>query len=305
LDLRNREVMLTAEQQERVFRVGWLMDHDWEFLSCLLGEPFLEQDLLFFFDGSHLSICTWPVDRSLMRDGLVQGVWSVLQACLKKLTPCFVDLWGPEFSMPCGLPGFRPVTAHPGCASNVNLQIHYENYALPANRNIRNALQAKRSGLQCVMARARSLTWKHMRMFEDFLQRPDIGPFDRTYTCAAPSLAWSEKTVFFNAYEGDRLVGFIGVRECLENVAIATWAAYEKEAYKVSDFLQLCLIDHYFRSGIPVLDLGYSIRSELLTYKLRWGANANNGSYADFSFARSDYDPSPGNRHWLARSLSV
>jgi hypothetical protein len=295
--------MLTAAQQERIFRLGWLMDHDWEFLSCLFGEPFLAQDLLYFFDGSHLSICTWPVDRALLQDDLQQVAWSVLQAGLQELAPSFVDLWGPEFSIPRALPGFRLVSAYPGCASNVNLQIHYDTYALPANRNLRNARQAKRAGLRCVTTRATALTWRHLRMLEEFLQRPDIGPFERTYNCTAPSLAWAESTVFFNAYDEDRLVGFIGVRECLQDVAVATWAAYRRDAHKASDFLQLCMIDHYSEAGLPVLDLGYSIRSELLAYKLRWGANANNGSYADFSFAREDYEPPSSNWHWLARSL--
>ncbi len=106
----------------------------------------------------------------------------------------------------------------------------------------------------------------------------------------------------FEAYRGEELVGFILARESLQNVAIGMWACFKRGPFRASDFLYRILIEFY-QSKVPVLDLGYSVHSDLLRYKLKWGANVTNGPYCDYAYARKDYTLSSKYWHWWAREL--
>ena len=287
---------------------GWIMDNDWELLSCLLGEPFLFDGFLCFWDGTHAVICGWPVERSAMAKDMKERLFSAAQECLGLFFPKLIEVWGPQNVsldpiLPSNYMKAEEISANP---NNVNIQIQYAEYEMiktRKNRSYQNAMQAERAGVYCKITKGSDFTWQHFAMLEKFLTRDDLGTFDRTYSALAPILTRSRKTTMFQACQDEEILGFILVREVLKDVAIATWGSYKNGPLHPSDFLHLKMIEYYQHTEKPILDMGYSAHINLLKYKQNWGANINNGSYYSSAYVQDKYQMPNGYSHWWAREL--
>jgi hypothetical protein len=270
---------------------GWIMDNDWELLSCLFGEAFLFDVFICFWDGINVTVCAYPIEQSTLLEGIRERLFDTVKKCLSQFAPKVIDIWGPQnIPLDSILPSnFNRVGQYLGDPDNVNIQIHYAEYGIPRNRNFRNAKHAENAGVHCKITQGSEFTWQHFVLIEKLATRDDFGNFDRTYSALAPILTRSPKTTMFEAFKDEELLGFILVREVLREVAIATWASYNKGSLKASDFLQYKMIEHYQQLGVSSLDLGYSAHRNLLEYKHRWGVNVNNGPYYGYSYIRDDY----------------
>ena len=99
------------------------------------------------------------------------------------------------------------------------------------------------------------------------------------------------------------LLGFSVVREVFAHVAVAMWGCYLNSHMHPSDFVYFNLVQHYSKTDHTTLDLGYSMHEKLMKYKLRWGANVNNGPFGNVSYSRADYTPPMGHWHWWLRDV--
>ena len=297
--------MLSPGDIKQIREQAWLHDHDWELNSCLAGEPFLFYPFLCYFDGIYVSICSFPLDASHDSDDLPERIQNLAAELLHRFHPLVIEVWGPRKTSlsPILPPSFHMVKENRADPHNINLQIDLKRYRFTRGSHLENARKAARIGYRCLQTQADPLTWQHFRLIEEFLDRPDLTPFDRSYTSVSPWIARWPSTRIFNVYKDDHLLGFKTMREVSPSLTISKSSYYTKQVKYVSDFLNYEIIQHYMNQKIKILDLGYSGHKKLLAYKRHWNPNIDNGSFVEQVYSYRSYKPNSPYAHWWARDI--
>lgn len=293
--------MLDDQQRLFIKRNGWMVDHDWEILSCILGEPFLINHLLCYWDGSHLFVCSWPLERWMPIDNQTEQLLSTVAECNKLFWPQSVEIWGPLcISLKSVLPNrFKRLSLKIASDDNVNLQIRFLDYIFPnKSRFFKRTIQAEKQGMICRTTNNLLFASRHHKLLADFIRRhQNLRPFDRAYFSLAPIFACHGEARVFEAILNGESQGLIIVRENLRNTAIATWSFSNWENH-TSDFLHRKMIEFYKESDFQYLDFGYSVNKNLLNYKTKWYLNVNNGAPCSYTFVDKQMSLYKGPNYW-------
>lgn len=296
--------MLNPKQLQTIAEKAWLHDHDWEMISIMSAEPFLCNDFLYYWDGTHLAICSWPLDKTKMNSDLAPMIQEITQKLLKDFDPLMIEMWGPrDIDLAPVLPhAFSKVYSKEANPFNVNFQIELQDYRVPKGSHRENANRAKRWGYTCIPSRG-PLTWQHFQLIDAFLNRKDLQAFDRIYTAIEPWIANLPNTRLFNVYQDGILLGFKSMREISSRIVITKSSYYRPGVKHISDFLTRSIIEYYQAQGTKVLDMGYSGHKNLYNYKKHWKPNINNGSYHEIAYAYRSYTPKSSYGPWWARDI--
>jgi hypothetical protein len=297
--------VLTAGDIRTIADKAWIHDHDWELSACLFGEPFLEDDFLYFWDGSRLTFCGWPLSRDLLGQELQDIVRDEIGKLMLLFKPMTVEVWGPGDFPLDGVLGrsYNLVSTIVADPDHVNLQIELPSFRMPRNTAVENAGHAGRLGYHCIVQNPGFLTWEHFRLVETFLERRDLSLYDRAYSAVMPALARFPGTRLFSAFGDSGLLGFKVMRELNSDLVISVSSYYQKGVKFVSDFLNHAIIAYYRDSSFRILDMGYSGHRKLLEYKMHWKPTINNGPYWERTYTHGSHRPSGRYPSWWIRDL--
>ena len=297
--------MLTASDIRTITGKAWIHDQDWELSSCLFGEPFLEDDFLFFWDGSRLTFCGWPLSRDLLGPGFEDMVRDEVGKLTILFKPMAVEVWGPrDFPLEGILdPSYRLASIAEADPDHVNLQIELPSYRTPRSTAMENARRAGRMGYRLLHQSPALLTWEHIRLVETFLERRDLSLYDRAYSAVMPALVRFPGSRLFSVFHDSGLLGFKIMRELNSDLVISVSSYFQKGVKFVSDFLNHAIITHYRDSSFRILDMGYSGHRKLLEYKMHWKPTINNGPYWERTYTHRSHHPSGRYPSWWIRDI--
>jgi hypothetical protein len=266
--------VIATDELEKLQHQGYCMDHLVPYFELTLGEPWLLNDTLFYFDGSVLVMCGYTLDRCYERDVLRNRLNSIRELIGYDRIRA-INYYGPvSLCLPecCSDDMERTVFTEPD-PINIDMQVELAEWKRTA-RIARDVSRGRRNGFEIRTSSLRVLTAGHIELIETFfLGRSDMDCVDREYAISLPAFVREPSTFTLTAFSGEKVVGLAVFSEWLQDTIVYVSGFYDRRYTGVSD----CVMDSAFEiaksKGVRRIDLGYSVHEGNYRYKMKWGAN--------------------------------
>ena len=265
--------MLTPSARDLVRAQGYSGHHETRLCSIVEGEPFLQEGLLYYFDGRMLLLCGYPLDRR--EQNLAERVRDVARDCLRRHPAEVLWYCGPvRASLSCVCPSrFRPVgTARPLVTDS---ELVLDCTLAPRSRRLRQWLRSARP-LAFSLARRRwpdfALQAAHYALIDHFFSSREMTAYLYDLAFKVPVMASLNAVEWFEAWQGERLTGVAAVIDAFTDMDVAVLLAVNAAVPGVSDFLYAAMRDSARERGKRFLNLGPSSSEGHYLFKRKWGA---------------------------------
>lgn len=287
--------MLTAAQEKLIWESGYCTYHDYRTLSVSDGEPFLDDGLLYYFDGRKLFLCGYPVDRNTL--DLTKRLKAAVGRCWMKHTIEILSYCGPQsVSFREVLPRKVRLIASKA-ADPIKAEMVMDcSRPLPPSR-LRRWLRSRRAASFTVRESAGSnfvLSAYHFSLIERFFGARDLSPYLLDLAFVLPVVARMKHVSWLEAFQGDRLCGIAAVIDAFCNTDLAIILCTDPTENGTSDRLYAAMRESSQRRMKRYLNLGPSPSSGHYRFKQKWSAEGLVTPYSYFEWgfgelARGDY----------------
>ncbi|WP_301082482.1 hypothetical protein [Thomasclavelia cocleata] len=273
--------MLGRKEIDYICKHFYIYDQNWKMYSQFLGEPFLINDCLVYYDGRVLYICGFPFTSNCC------NVRSTMNEFRKLHSDCkidIIDVWGENCDIHGVLEGTSAevVDFTPKNPKVFDSIIDIRSFSLKNYKKARLAVNAGRNkGIQCHISSIKQLTYQHIMIMEHFsnthvLVGPHVGIF-----LSIPNLICQSDTYVVEAYSDSNLIGFCVLAKISRSHAIYCFACFDNST-RASDMIMNTCIDYCKDNNIEYLHLGYSGTDSLLGFKTKWGGNISGIEYEEY-----------------------
>lgn len=286
--------MINRDDEVRIAEGFGLYEHDWTFAACYLGEPFLIDDCLAYFDGRTINVAAFPV-------GNVRGVIShgALSNIVERLSSEnaleLVHVWGrfevvPEIvTRSATLSQVDPnIATEYGGEFTIKLGNH-DLAVLPEAKKAARAIKNKR--IRVTVGQHEIFRSDHYRLVEEWVRTRPIGPPSVSAMAALPAYVRNPHVSLIEAYSDNKMRGFgvISTPTARDGVLIATFSERYPGA-RIEDQLMLSAIEFCKARNISTLHLGYSGTDSLTRFKLKWGAKRTGPGFSEAVYCVREVD---------------
>lgn len=297
--------MLSLSDEAFLEANAYSVDHDYFYLPKLLGEPFLSNGILSFYDGTAVHIMgtaiPWCPVNAHRQLAAVAERWMLDERVE------FINYFGPVYP---DWPLSETFTvAYSADRLDHNVELFVDLSLLPSVKIARKQRQdlgrARRRGIEVRTTRLLYLSHRHITLLRSSLQRSDYGLSDASYVVNVPAILGHSSTLVFEAVSGDRLVGFGVTHEFFRGRPFFLAAAFDRAATGCSDAIYGAIIRYYREAGANTLSLGYASSPQNMQYKLKWGGMARTPPCFQLILRRRDCrSPFRESLHWPWRILA-
>lgn len=281
--------MLSPKEIQYIDQSYGIYDHDWRFYAEFLGEPFLCDDCLVYFDGSILSICAFPLHNCAAS---VQDI--AILAMLEKF-PAIQAVRGLAIWGRVGLKiphidcsGIRlSLVFHEGESDARDAIVDIDQFNLDHMKSARLARNAARNrGVITKVHKLDRLSASHITLMENFFLTHAISSIHASFYLVLPSLIKNENIFVIEARLGDQLKAFAILSRINPSTACMIIAFSENtEKLHAADAIYAQIIDWAKMQNIKWLHLGYSGTQSLLSFKRKWGALKDGPTFSQARYA--------------------
>jgi hypothetical protein len=300
--------MLTEEEQDSIIRNMCVYEHEWRYLASYLGEPFLLEDILAFFDGRVLSICAFTLGdaRQLSDNDFEERITIVDQSICPELVSAWGNVQLPE-KIKMGGKELCPVTnseeKYLGDYS-IDIYEHFDNFSPEARKAIRSF---KRDGLQTTISPSTRLSWRELDLIEKWRNRISPGIIGTIAGASISNFVLSVPSYTARCFFGKHLVGFSVFTKPSPDRAVNLMSFAERlQGIRIEDSLLHATIEACKLQNISRLHLGYAGTDSLASFKEKWGAKKTGPNYTQAIYVTGqewENRAKDSNFFWLARLL--
>ncbi len=243
--------------------------HDHWFSSLLYGEPFLDRDLPVYFDGHALTLCAYPLAGSQHPDPRTVALWA--RDWVRRTQADALMLVAPR------CPDLRLIqTEGLGRYWTWRAQLIGREMVAPcgseeaSRERRRRARRASSKPYDFRVRRGGSMDAPTLSLVERFQRRIPSTPYLAGLVTAWPAILMSPSVQFLEAWQGNRLGGFIALHVPFATTAVAIAMAREDDAEGVADFLYANMIQHAGTLGCDGVNVGPSTTKGQFRFKSKW-----------------------------------
>jgi hypothetical protein len=266
--------MLSDEESNFIKNDLYSSDHDYYFWSHLLGEPFLYDDILYYFDGKTLSIIGFPFDKEFSIGIVTRKIAEGIKWWSNKAELFYICYLGPsniKLGNILGKTFYRYYFQEPS-RYNVDVFLNLRHPQLLKTRNAKESIsKVKRHGYATKIRHREFLTYQHINLLRQLILDHPMFMDDLSALITSVSLVNNKFTTFFELEIDGNLVGFIMAHEFYEHKPFMQAACFDHTVKGSSDALYSTVIKYYIDKGASWLGLGYSGDEGLYNYKTKWG----------------------------------
>ena len=276
--------MLNEVENRFVRDRGFSINHDTELLAVSLGEPFLQDGILSFYDGRILSVAAFPFTQGgiicpeQLRDSVAGFLLSRPAEIVALWSPNKVDL---QFLR---RKGFSPSVRYHGAHIKAELVLDCNRAILEQKR--RHLRPAVREQMRLRITRQPPVQVGHIRLIEAFFRERTMTPYLFEQFICLHVLRVSRDVRWLQAFCGEQLCGLAAVREPFATTDLALFLARDKNVKGVGDFLMYHMIATSIDGGKQFLNMGPSPTEGHYRFKLKWGAAAAVPPYRYIEWSR-------------------
>lgn len=270
---------LSKEYVERNFK---LYDQNWLFYKNFLGEPFLIDDILVYFDGDILYVCAFSLidlSRKINLDNLMPKIEQIIP--IEKIK--VIDIWGNIDSNSVFFKDEKIIDYTPVSDGMYDCIINVNDFLIEKNRKARLALNAARNkGLTCKIIKRDVLLHTHLKLMKKFLEEHDIGGAGKQIFLSMGEAIKLENAYLVESYNVENMIiGFALLIIPTKSDAIYTLACFDNST-RAADMVMHECISFCKKNNIQRLHLGYSATKGLLDFKIKWGGASDGQTYEEF-----------------------
>jgi hypothetical protein len=267
------KIMPTDSIAEECLRSGyWEMLHNVSLFSPIYGPIGIFEGLPYYCDGRQLVVSGYSIGDSSVpvEKRAVDLIRMILDETENTLE--VVEYWGPEKPVRISSgQSLRFLGEQPANCSNRDVILSLcgvNRRLLQSRRDVRRAL---RNGLRVEICAKKRIVESHRQIVRAFLQHRILDAEDKKYIDCWPTSVKAPDSVLFNVYRGETLTGFAIISQFGTRVATYAYGFFDNTCAGTSDLAHAAMVDFCIEHSFEKLDLGYSIHSQLLRYKLKWG----------------------------------
>lgn len=276
-------------------------DHLYPFYSLILGEPFFDSGIIYYFDGRLLAVNTYLMSQS---SEPISEAFTAVHRAIEKLDPDAINLWGPLADAPClpPLEGWtRSLMATPS-PNHRDVVLDLGTYNPAVVPHLRRSLEYQRQRRIDVRRSEMALSAAHLCLISSFVHTRKLDLFDALFCAYVP--IWrivSPTTTLFEAWQGRSLLGFAILDESFARLPIYLVGFRSASEPAVMDLLTDAMINYCISIGCSKLALGHSYHESLLEYKLKWGSCEIQEGFSEVLLSKPGIDISPACYPLMAR----
>jgi hypothetical protein len=280
--------MLSAAERALLREQAWSCEHDYLLQQLYMGEPFLEDGILYFVDGETLFISAFPLDKPWDAAGIARRV--VAQRGIVR-----VNCWGtavPDLAF-LTASGFECQYASHPKPWNQELVVDFDDETSTARfcKLLRETeRRGKARGLQCELRSRGPVEAEHLVLLRTFIGRlsdelahadDQLDSADVSYYIFATTfLSHSEHTLAVEARWKGRLVGYAqGHLLFAPRLGILCTCVVDPSIAGVSDLLYGRILSEMHDRGCRCCSLGMTINRGLYSFKAKWCGRPTTGGY--------------------------
>lgn len=246
--------------------------HDHAFYSIFHGEPFLTNDILWFFDGQNLRIVGYD---ALLRPISRRALLAAMEDARRRFRVRAIRLESPRVISIQRDYGHltREIISRP---KPYDFEVFVSRKTYRETGRIRaDVRKATNAGLRCEVTdnQCRSLQLPHWRLLKAHIRSFDRAPFFEAELLSAIVFLFADPaTVILEVFQDSELKGF-GLARRSGPCANFHFLARAPACNGVSDIMYRALIRHYLDAGVETISLGGCPSKGLLDYKSKWAAD--------------------------------
>jgi predicted double-glycine peptidase len=263
--------VLTSVERLRIAREITSADHDYFLWSGLLGEPFLRDGILCFYDGDTVAIVGQELGcRGGENAAPSPRLTDVIHEWSTRPDVTFINYSGPAPAAP--LPRERWNLLYTADPEPWNHEVFLDlRRPEPYGSDIRRHVgAAARRGLRVSMEHREFLGFEHIRLLRDLAISHHFIASSAGFLANVVSILRSEATVVWEARLHGVLVGFDVTHEFFEHHPFAVVGADDRSQPGTSDAILAAVIEHYRDRGALEFGLGQAVDEGLYRYKTKW-----------------------------------
>jgi hypothetical protein len=266
-------------------------DQDYFFWSPALGEPFLSDGILHYFDGQTLTLVGYPVVQPPPSSSADDALRKVLTSWVASADVRLINYFGPT---PLCLPPsievrYALLEADAPDPFNIDVTVALDGHDFLRTRRAKKAIrEVERRGLEVNIRRESLLSWRHLDLLRGLVVRKDLDISGAAYALNAQPVLTHPSTLLFEVRSGAAVAGFALAHSYFPEHPFVVAVATDPETLSASDALYLGMLRHYADAGVPRLGLGYAVDAGSLRYKSKWGATVTMPPYYQFVWRRAD-----------------
>lgn len=264
--------MLSPTDEAYLDANAYSVDHDYFYLSRLLGEPYLNDGILSYFDGRTVHIMGTVLPWLLLN--AQQKIVSVFERWMRDKRVEFINYFGPFYPNWMPTEDFSVVYWEDCFDHNVELFVDLSVMPSPkiGRKQRQDLARACRQGIEVRSGKLVYFSHSHLTLLRNSMCRSDYGLSDASYALNVASILCHPSTRVFEAMIGSLLVGFGVTYEFFPGRPFFLVAAFDQNTPGCSDAIYGSIIGYYRKMGASTLSLGYTSSFENMHYKRKWGA---------------------------------
>lgn len=266
--------MLNPKQQSYICERINSSEQDFFFWSGLHGEPFLEKDLLHYFDGEKLTIIGFPLTYDMKSREVLKKLNELTFNWIRKRSVKLIYYIGPYLWNPLTLidDKFYQCFSFAPDEYNVDMSIDLKSADV---LNTRNAKESYRKSVKNNVIISQNkclyLSYKHINLIRDLCKSKNLWLSDVLYFTNILTIIKSDYTVIFEAHVRNELSGFAIVHQFFKDKPMLVFICSNKKYPGTSDALYYKIIRFYRENQSEEISIGYSVNKDLYMYKIKWG----------------------------------
>jgi hypothetical protein len=262
--------MLSPDEQAFIADNLTSGDHDYFVWSGLVGEPFLCDGILCYFDGETVAVVGHTLGGT--HQPIAERLPDVIATWCRCPDVAFINYFGP---LPAEMPppaGWVPIYSADPRPWNREV---FLDLAVQGRRayswEIRGQLRmAARHGVEVTNEQRQSLGHEHISLLRSLATRQSLAPSDAGYCANVVSILRGDSTMVWEARVNGKLTGFAVTHEHFLHRPFLVVGAFDRAQQGTSDSVYAAVLEGYLDRGGHELGLGYAVDEGLFRYKTKW-----------------------------------
>jgi hypothetical protein len=282
-------------------------DQDYFFWAPALGEPFISDGVLHYFDGRTLTIVGYTFRPSVPEPIPENPFARVLDHWVSTEDVRIINYFGPT---PLHLdPGYgvhyRIIDAEEPEPFNVDVEIALDSSEFLCTRRARKTIrEVGRHDIVVTCRREPSMAWQHIELIRTLISRNALDVSGVAFLLNSQRLLGHPSVLVFEARASGRVVGFAVAHSYFNRHPFVVTLATEPGVHSAADALYVAMFKHYAAMGAIRLGLGYCVDEGAYSYKTKWGACTAGLPYYQLIWRRRDASERYVCFDWRVRALT-
>lgn len=257
--------MISENVKKIISKKVYNYDHNFNYYSIALGEPFYEEDIITYYDGKLLCIPFFPLNRNL------HDVKNQVKNIINNHNAKIIIYWGTKNLSRMKLNGYKLILTEKFDPYNVDTIIDLNSLYLETRKNLMRELRrAKQNNIVINIRHISMFDREHIKLIKEFLDTHEVDYFNIHLINSLRRILKFKTTKIIEARKDQELIGFSILDTFLSNMPVYLFGFYNKNYYGLSTMIYFKMIEYSQKNGAVVLNLGYTMHKNLYKYKKKW-----------------------------------